>query len=159
MDTMVLKIDGVEGEASIKSHEKEITCHSFSHSVHQHLKQDVANTGRSVGRVEHSEFTIKKDFDKATTSLIEKCNTGTDLGTIVFTVLRATGTSHEPQIVITMEHAMVGSVAMAGGGDDVPKETVNFVYAKIKWEYKVQDDNAAVAGSVATEWDMITNAN
>lgn len=158
MDVLCLKIDGIEGEATIEGYEKQISCQSFSHSVHNHLHTDVSNVGRSRGRVEHSDFTVSKYMDKSSPLLNFKCCIGANIGTIVFTVLRTTGdAAHKPQVIYTMENAMVSAIAVAGGGSDSPIETVSFNYTKVKWEVKVQDEKSAEPGSIASEWDVTIN--
>lgn len=158
MDVLVIKIDGVEGEATIEGYEKQIMCQSFSHSVHNHLHTDVSNVGRSRGRVEHSDFVISKYADKASPLLNYKCCIGANLGTVTFTVLRTTGEkAHSPQMIYTLENTMVSSVSISGGGGDSPVEMVSLNYTKIKWEVKVQDEKSKEPGSIASEWDVTVN--
>ncbi len=158
MDVLVMKIDGIEGEATIDGYEKQIMCQSFSHSVHNHLHTDVSNVGRAVGRVEHSDFTILKYADKASPLLNFKCCIGANVGTVTFTVLRASGEkAHTPQMIYTFENAIVSTVAISGGGGDSPVETVSLNYTKVKWEVKVQDETNAEPGSIASEWDVTLN--
>lgn len=158
MDVLVMKIDGIEGEATIEGYEKQIMCQTYSHSVHNHLHTDVSNVGRAVGRVEHSDFTITKYADKASPLLNFKCCIGANLGTVTFTVLRASGEkAHTPQVIYSFENAMVSTVAISGGGGDSPVETVSLNYTKINWEVKVQDETQAEPGSIAAEWDVTLN--
>lgn len=158
MDVLVMKIDGIEGEATIEKYEKQILCQSFSHSVHNHLHTDVSNIGRARGRVEHTDFTITKYADKSTPLLNYKCCIGANLGTVTFTVLRAAGNAaHAPQMIYTMENAMVANVAIAGGGSDSPIESISLNYTKIKWEVKVQGQDMTEPGSIASEWDVTVN--
>ncbi len=158
MDVLVIKIDGIEGEATIEKYEKQIMCQSFSHSVHNHLHTDVSNVGRARGRVEHTDFTITKYADKSSPLLNYKCCMGANLGTVTFTVLRASGqAAHTPQMIYTLENTMVSNIAIAGGGSDSPVESVSLNYTKIKWEVKVQSENMAEPGSIASEWDVTVN--
>ena len=158
MDVLVLKISGIEGEATIDKYQKQISCQSFSHSVHNHLHSDVSNVGRSRGRVEHTDFTITKYADKSSPLLNYKCCIGANLGTITFTVLRSSGeAAHTPQMIYTMDNAIVSNIAISGGGGDSPVESVSFNYTKIKWEVKVQDEKNKEPGSIASEWDVTVN--
>ncbi|MBP5857372.1 type VI secretion system tube protein Hcp [Marivibrio halodurans] len=158
MDVLVMKIDGVEGEATIEGYEKQILCQSFNHSVHNHLHTDVSNVGRSRGRVEHSDFVISKYADKSSPLLNFKCCMGANLGTVIFTVLRTAGEkAHTPQLIYTFENAMVSSVSISGGGGDTPIEMVSLNYTKIKWEVKVQSQDVKEPGSIASEWDVTVN--
>lgn len=158
MDILVLKIDGVEGESHLDGYDKQIVCHSFSHGVSNALQADVSNIGRSRGRVEHTDFSVTKYYDKSSPLLAYKCCIGANLGTITFTVLRTGGdTPNKPMMIYTLENAMVSNCAVSGGGGDTPIETVSFAYSKIRWEYKVQDETVAEPGSVAAEWDLTVN--
>jgi type VI secretion system secreted protein Hcp len=158
MDVLVIKIDGVEGEATLEGFEKQIMCLAFSHSVHNHLHTDVSNVGRARGRVEHSDFTITKYADKASPLLNYKCCIGANLGQVTFTVLRASGEkAHVPQMIYTLENTMVSNVSIGGGGEDTPVETVSLNYTKIKWEVKVQSQDMKEPGSIASEWDVNVN--
>ncbi len=158
MDVLVLKIDGVEGEAILDGYDKQIVCHSFSHGVSNSLHSDVTNVGRSRGRVEHTDFSITKHFDKSSPLLAYKCSIGANIGTITFTVLRTGGdTPNKPMVIYTLENAMVSKCSVNGGGGDTPTESVSFAYSKIRWEYKVQDEGVTEPGSVAAEWNLATN--
>lgn len=158
MDVLVMKIDGIEGEATIEGYEAQIMCHTFAHSVHNHLHTDVSNTGRAVGRVEHSDFTITKYGDKSSPLLNYKCCIGANLGTVTFTVLRASGEkAHTPQMIYTFDNTMVSNIAISGGGGDAPFETVSLNYTKVKWEVKVQAEDQSEPGSIASEWDVTVN--
>ena len=158
MDVLCLKIDGVEGEATIDGFEKQIMCQAYSHSVNNHLHTDVANVGRSVGRVEHSDFSITKYADKASPLLNYKCCIGANLGTVILTVLRASGdAAHTPQVIYTFENAMLSYVSISGGGGDSPVESIGINYSKIKWEVKVQAEDQSNPGSIASEWDVTLN--
>lgn len=171
MDTLVLKIDGVEGESTLEGYEKQLMCLAFAHSVENHLHTDVSNVGRSRGRVEHADFVISKYADKSSPLLNYKCCIGANLGTIVFTVLRTTGEkAHDAEIIYTMDNAMVSHISISGGrsltaGDrgagshdnDTPIENVSFNYTKIKWEVKVQAEDVSEPGSIASEWDVTVN--
>ena len=158
MDVLVMNIDGIEGEATIDGYEKQIMCQSYAHSVHNHLHSDVSNVGRARGRVEHSDFTIAKYGDKASPLLNYKCCIGANLGTVTFTVLRASGEkAHTPQMIYTLDNAMVSTIAISGGGSDSPVETVSLNYTKIKWEVKVQAEDQSEPGSIASEWDVTVN--
>lgn len=164
MDIICLKIPGVEGEATLEGYEKQIMCQAYSHSVHNSLHVDVANIGRSTGRVEHSDFSITKFADKASPLLNYKCCIGANLGTVVLTVLRASGEkAHVPQVIYTFDNAMLSHVSItggsgaAGGASGVPVETLAINYSKIKWEVKVQAEDMKEPGSIASEWDVTIN--
>ena len=158
MDVLVIDIKGIEGEATIEGYEKQIMCQSFNHSVHNHLHTDVSNVGRARGRVEHSDFVITKYADKATPLLNFKCCIGANLGTVKFTVLRASGEkAHTPQLIYTLENAMVSVISVSGGGGDSPIEMVSLNYTKMKWESKVQAEDQSEPGSLAAEWDVTVN--
>lgn len=158
MDVLVMKIDGVEGECTLKGYEKQITCLSYNHGISNPMQMDVANIGRSRGRCIHQDFSITKNLDKATTLLNYKCAMGANLKPITFTVLRASGdAAHKPMMIYTLENPVISSVSVSGGGGSTPVETVAINYTKIKWEYKVQDKDMADPGSVAAEWDQATN--
>lgn len=158
MDVICLKIDGVEGESTLEGYEKQIMCQAYSHSVHNSLHVDVANIGRSTGRVEHSDFSITKYADKASPLLNYKCCIGANLGTVIMTVLRSSGEkAHVPQVIYTFDNAMLSHVSISGGSGGAPVESLAINYSKIKWEVKVQAEDMKEPGSIASEWDVTLN--
>jgi type VI secretion system secreted protein Hcp len=158
MDDLILHIEGVEGECKLDGYAKMITCLSYSHGVSNALQTDVANVGRSIGRCSHGDFTVSKYLDKASPLLAYKSCIGANLGTVTFTGLRSHGDAgHAPFIIYTFDNTMISNVSVSAGSGSTPVESVSLNYTKIKWEYKVQGENMAEPGSVASEWDLTVN--
>jgi type VI secretion system secreted protein Hcp len=142
-----LKLDGIDGESTDSHHKDEITVLSFSWGGSQVTA--VAGTGGSgAGKVNLSELSIMKIFDKASPKLFKALCGGTHIKTGTLTASKAGGDG-KPFIKIDLEELFVTSL-QASGSSEVPTESVSFSYNKIKMEYSKQNEQGVltVAGSV-----------
>lgn len=158
MDYIFLKIDGINGESKITGHTNEIEVVSFSHGVSQPIQWKQSNTGRTVGRADHQDFTITKHIDLATPTLNEACCQGKQLGTITVTLTRVDGAQVLDYMKYTLEKPLISSISISGGGD-LPVETVTFNYSKITWTYNSQKAETGKEGQNEKIWNLETNAN
>jgi type VI secretion system secreted protein Hcp len=54
----------------------------------------------------------------------------------------------------TLENAMVSSVSLNAGGNDLPVESVTFNFTKVTWSYQFETKEGDQKGKVETEYDM-----
>ena len=89
---IVLKIKEIPGESSIKGHEKEIDCLSWSWGMTQSSSAHLA-TGAGTGSADVHDLTITKYVDVATPNLHTACFNGSDVGPSVLTAIKVGGKS------------------------------------------------------------------
>lgn len=99
--------------------------------------------GATVGRANFDVFTASKNIDKATTKLVEFCCKGTAIKRIVLHLYRAgegsdaTGTVKYAMVVFGS--CVITKVAVSGGGEDLPKESLEFNYGACEYLYQETD--------------------
>lgn len=160
MEYMLLKIDKVDGESTLKGFEKFIEVTSYSHEVSNPVQIGASNTGRTTGRPRLGELVITKLMDAASPDLNFYCCQAKDLGSVTLTLVRQDAEAKEnlKYMEYKMEKTLLSSVSIGGiGGDDVPTETVTFNYTKLTWTYIPQKKEVGSAGNIPKWWDQETN--
>jgi type VI secretion system Hcp family effector len=99
--------------------------------------------GATVGRANFDVFTANKNIDTATTKLVEFCCKGTAVKRIVLHLYRAgegsdaTGTVKYAMVVFGS--CVITKVAVSGGGEELPKESLEFNYGACEYLYQETD--------------------
>lgn len=99
--------------------------------------------GATVGRANFDVFTANKNIDTATTKLVEFCCKGTAIKRIVLHLYRAgegsdsTGTVKYAMVVFGS--CVITKVAVSGGGEELPKESLEFNYGACEYLYQETD--------------------
>lgn len=111
---------------------------------------------RSVERVKHGEFTIKRQMDRRSPKLFYYCCSGEFINQAQLTMFSFMTT---PFLTITMNWVHV-SAYEPKGGEGVPLEIVGFRYGEmsIKWnDAGMGDENYGVTlnGSIASSWSWV----
>jgi type VI secretion system secreted protein Hcp len=151
-----IQITGIEGESTDDAHEDWIEVLSYSHSVSQPAS-GLATGSRTSGRVEHQDFTITKELDKASPKLALYCCNGTHIEEVTIELCYADGDKAK-----FMEYALtdviVTSVIPSGyaGIEDRPTEQVSLNYGRIQWTYTEYDDTGKPKGNVEAQWNVET---
>ncbi len=106
----------------------------------------------------HQDFTVTKDVDKATPSLLQGLNEGKVYGDVEILVGRNDAGTILELFKYELEDAVLSSISVGGGGGAKPVETITFNYSKIKWTYSLQKEEGAAGGKAAAQWDVSLNA-
>src|SRR5580704_3818315 len=104
-----LKIAGIEGESNATNKKNYINIMSFSFGAAQHVT--IASGGQwSGGKVSFGDLTIMKAVDKGSVKLLEACNTGGHLDSVLLVCDKAMGSSGQADFYkITLTDAVVTS--------------------------------------------------
>jgi type VI secretion system secreted protein Hcp len=156
-DTFI-KIDGIEGESTDDKHAGWIEVVSYTSGVNQKASATASSVGGgSSERADFDDFTFVKQLDKASPKLALACADGTHISTIMVEICRA-GTEKVKYMEYKMTNCIISSVKNAGGGGDIPSESVTIDFGKIEWAYTVQKrQGGGAAGNVAGGWDLQKN--
>jgi len=99
--------------------------------------------GATVGRANFDVFTATKNIDTATTKLVEFCCKGTAVKRIVLHLFRAGEGSETTGVVkyamIVFGSCVITKVAVSGGGEELPKESLEFNYGACEYMYQETD--------------------
>ncbi|WP_462327160.1 Hcp family type VI secretion system effector [Desulfobaculum sp.] len=157
MQNMFMKIDGIDGESTVKGYEKQIEIYSFSHNFSQPTSPlRSSEGGGTTSRAQHGEFSVSKRTDLSTADLCKALWSGKHISEIVFTACRMDGDDVVAYLVVTMNDVVISNYNISGGGD-LPMETFSLNYGKIKYEYKKQKEAGGAEGTKAGMHDLETN--
>src|ERR1051325_9864919 len=160
-DTILMKVgDGkkVAGESKIEGFVDQIELLSYNHNVAMQMTHDQSNTKRTAGTAMVGEMSITKFLDKSTPVFNQACCMGTDIGTVVITLLQNDGDKTIPLMTYTLANVLVSSISVGGGGGGIPTESISLNFSKINWDYHQQKTEGTEGGKVPAVWDLTLNA-
>lgn len=155
---MFLKISGVDGESTDKSHKGEIDILSWSWGMSQSGTTHMGGGG-GAGKVNVQDITLTKYVDAASPALLLGCCKGTHLEQAVL-VVRKAGDSPLEYVRITMKEVIVSNLSTGGSGtQDRLTESVTLNFAEFKFEYQTQGRNGGKDGGARiAAWNIAENA-
>jgi type VI secretion system secreted protein Hcp len=149
-----LKLDGIEGEAVTTGFEKQIQLLSYSLGGSQ--TTSVAGTGGSgAGKVDLSDLSVMKYYDKASPGVFKSLISGTHIKTGVLSATKAGG-GGKPFLKISFGELFVTSNQVSASSE-IPTESVSFSYNTIKVEYSTQNEQGILTAVGAVSYDLKVN--
>jgi type VI secretion system secreted protein Hcp len=115
-------------------------------------------SGGGAGKATFQDLSFTKYADKATTALMNHLALGSHIDECKLTCRKA-GEGQKHYIEITMHECIVSSLSTGGsGGEDRLTENVTLNFAKVKFEYFLQDEHGATKSGGDLNWDIAANA-
>ena len=115
-------------------------------------------SGGGAGKATFQDLSFTKYADKATTPLMNHLALGSHIPKCTLTCRKA-GEGQKHYIEITMTECIVSSLSTGGsGGEDRLTENVSLNFAKVKFEYFLQDEHGATKSGGDLNWDIAANA-
>ena len=149
-----LKLDSIQGESADDQHKDEIQLLSFSWGGNQ--VTSVAGTGGSgAGKVDLSNLSVMKNYDKASPQIFKALVSGTHIKTGVLSAVKA-GADGKPFLKISFEELFV-TASHISASNEIPSESVTFSYNKIKVEYSTQNEQGILTATGAVNYDLKAN--
>ena len=157
MSNILVKIPGIEGEATLPGYEGQIQCQAMQHGIDLPVVSQGA--ARTEGASIHASIMLVHEIDKSTPLLRLQTAQTTNLASVVITRMRMVGQEPKPAEIITLGTAELVSVYLEtplgqdGRPADMPVEVFVIDYEEIKWEYKYYVggvEDSTVAGSYST---------
>lgn len=155
MDTILLSIKDIKGNAMIDGYTDQIVIHSFSHSVSLPMGMDATNTERTLGRPNFQEFSFSKSTDQATPGLFAACAQGTKLGDATLSIGRNENGKFMLHMKYVLTNSMVSSIGTSGGGEMGDTFSLNFT--QMTSEYTQQNIDSTKKGNASFGWDLSKN--
>ena len=141
-----LKVDGIEGEAHSKGHEKEIDLESWSWGESQ-TGTHASGGGGGAGKVAMQDFRFTMKVNKASPKLMLACATGEHIKSAVL-VCRKAGKEQQEYLKITLSDLLISSYQTSGGhGGPVPNDHFSINFTRVEFEYREQKADGTLAGS------------
>ncbi len=154
-----LKLDGIKGESTDKSHKDEIEIMSLSWGVHSSTNIGEGGGG-GVGKGVFSDFAMQKKVDLASPKLALLAGRGEHIKSGKISIRKAGGAANQVDYQIyDLEKIYVTGVNISGGPDGQFYETLTLAATKFKWEYKQQGDDGSLKGSMACTIDRAANVH
>lgn len=152
-----LKLQGIEGEARDKQHEKQIDVIAWSWGMSQSGNMHFGGGGGS-GKVAVSDLSVTKWVDKATNNLIKHCTTGKHIAEGTLIVRKAGGTKIE-YVTILLKEIIITSYNVGGAADGQDRLTENITlnFAEFTLDYTPQDGTGGAGSKVSAKYNMATN--
>ena len=154
---MFMKIDGIAGESTDKTHKDETEVLAWSWGATQSGTMHTG-TGGGSGKANFQDISFTKYIDKGSPLLLDKLAGGTHIKHATLVVRKAGGSPLE-YLTFKMEDIIVTSVSTGGsGGEDRLTENVTLNFAKFDLEYVQQKDDGTGDAPVIAKWDIPANA-
>lgn len=157
MDIVLMKVSDVTGQTQINGYSDYMELFSYSHGISQQVTANISNTDRTTGRPIHQDFSVTKDVDKATPSLLQGCNAANVYKSVEVLVGRNDDGNIIKFFSYVMSDVIISSMSVSGGGGGKPVETITWNYAKIEWTYYAQKEAGGAGGNAVASWDVALN--
>jgi type VI secretion system secreted protein Hcp len=141
---MFLKINGVEGESTDKTHPKEIDVLAWSWGM-SNSGTTHSGAGTGAGKANVQDFSFTKYLDKSSPALMLGALKG-EIFTEANFVVRRTPSSGSPYeyLKLKLENVLVTSISGGGAGnEDRLTENVTLNFSKFKLEYFIPSTTTA----------------
>lgn len=136
-----LNIKDIKGESMVEGHKDEIQLLSWSWGAHNSGSM-AEGGGGGTGKVTMADFSFTMHVNKGSPQLIKACATGKHIDDALL-CCRKSGGDAKPYdyLKIKFEHLLVSSYQTGGshGSDDIPVDSITLNFAKITYDYFVQD--------------------
>jgi type VI secretion system secreted protein Hcp len=141
-----LKLEGLEGEADDKDHKNWIEVESFSWGVSNPASFAIGKGGQAT-QAHVAAISIQKRCDKASVAMFKACTTGKHIPKGIISCMKLDGDTRVEYLKIDLTDIMVEGLSWSGsGGEHLIHESVSFVFAEFKQEYKLQQDKGSAQG-------------
>lgn len=149
-----LKLEGIEGESTSDGHAKEIQLESWSWGE-TNTGTHGTGGGGGAGKVSMQDFHFVMKVNKASPKLFNACATGEHIPKAVLTCRKAGG-KQEEFLKVSFTDLLVSSYQTGGSGTSeiIPMDQISLNFAKIEFEYKVQDSKGQTTSPVKAGYDL-----
>jgi type VI secretion system secreted protein Hcp len=152
-----LRIDGVPGESLDAKHKGAIDVEAWSWGEVNPSSAGGPGGGGGAGKVQMQDFNFSAKFSKASPALMLACASGKHFKSAVLTARKA-GKAQQDFLTFSLSDVLVSAYQTGGaGGEVVPMDSVSLNFSKIQVEYKQQNPDGSLGGSIKAGWDVKQN--
>lgn len=166
-----LKLDGIDGESTVRGHERETVVLSCEQAIDLAILRD-GGGGSQAGRPTFLPVRFRKPVDVGSVPILLACASGSHIRSARFTFRKPAPAAIDFHLV-TLEEVVVSSVnERAGTGAQYPLtfealksgaeaagliEEVSLDYNIIRWEYRQQRPDGSLEAPVQGGWNRRQN--
>lgn len=143
----------VKGESKQDGYENQIEILSFSWGVSQAGGFSYGGGG-GVAKANLQDLSVSYRQCAASVKIMQFCAGGKHLDSAMLTCLKASGDKQDKYMTYTLTDVVVSSYQSGGSGDDMPIESMSLNFAKIEFEFFVQDDKGVTTSAGVGKWDQ-----
>lgn len=167
-----LKLDGIDGESTVRGHERETVVLSYEQAIDLAIIRDGGGGGNQAGRPTFRPVRFRKPVDVGSVPILLACASGSHIKSARFTFRKPAPAAIDFHLV-TLEEVLVTSVSeRAGTGAQYPLtfealqagaeaaglvEEVSLDYNIIRWEYRQQRPDGSLEAPVQGGWNRLQN--
>ena len=148
-----LKLDGIDGESTDRSHRNEIELLSWSWGMTNETPAS-GGGGSGVGRATPQALLFVHRYDKASPLLARLAANGRHVRSAVLSARRS-GAGQRDFLVVTLKELTITAVQMSDNGDG-PLEQVALRFAEIGFSYVPQTPRGTAGAPVTMNWNVRT---
>ena len=155
---MFIKIGDLEGESTDDKHRDEVDVLAWSWGMSQSGTFH-GGGGGGAGKVSVQDISFTKYVDKCTPNLMMACSLGTHIDVATLVVRKAGGDKPVEYLKVEMKGVMVTSINVGGSAasEDRLTENVSLNFAKVFYQYTLQDYKGAAGPKIDYKFDVQAN--
>jgi type VI secretion system Hcp family effector len=146
----------IEGDCTIKGHEKKIIIESMSWGGSAAVATTSQGSGQTFGGSELHELTLTKDVNKASPKLFNHCAQGIEIQKIEIQVLASGTQINKPILTYKLEGVLVTNLSASGGGNGPLSESVSLACRKVEMVYHQLDETGKFIDNWPATFDLKT---
>ena len=151
-----LKIKGIDGESTDKSHGKEIDILSWSWGA-SNAGSHSSGGGGGAGKVSFQDFSFAMRVNKASPKLLLSCASGDHIPEALLTCRKA-GKTQQEYLKIKFSEIHITSFQTGGSqGEVVPVDSISISFGKMEYEYYPQKADGSLDAKVPIHWSVKEN--
>ncbi len=152
-----LRLDGIPGEYTDRSHRDEIEVLGWNWSF-MNTQTTTGGGGGGGGRPVVSGITITHKIDKTSPVLMKSCLHGSMIRDAKLSVVKSNGRIEFDYYVILVKNVKITSVVQTESDDlSSTLETVTFVFTNVTEEYTITKPDGTAGQKVTATYDITTN--
>ena len=136
-----LQLEGIEGEATDKKHDKWIIIQSMGSPIFRSIPEGARDSQRSRGDTTLGDVVVVRELDKSSVKLQESAANGKFYPKAKIHFTSQVGDAQEPYLKYELENVIVTSYSLHANatGDPLPSEGVTVNCTKATWTYVTLD--------------------
>lgn len=149
-----LKLDGIDGEATARNHEKWIAIESFSWGVSNTVSYDAGGAG--AGKAVRSDFSLTLPYSKASPAIFIKLVTGARISEATLSASKAGSGQTSDFLKYKLSDVFISSYNTEGS-QGVPFDQISMAFSKIEISYSVQNADGSNGTPIVAAFDFLKN--